>query len=170
VWTVERDESLHQRDRRGEPVGTTCFYLGACVSRSITSRIHHDCSLTLSDVEKELDVLRMFSQVPNDFQSKRSMLNVAGCNEPDDVGRTPLHYIRRNAGIILQQMWYRLGGCQLYCKCCMFLFGIDSSAVFTCIGALGTPSRTGPHWHRQLRGAQGVHPPLPMAGQKRIFC
>ena len=92
MWTVERDESLHQRDRRGEPVGTTCFYLGACVSRSITSRIYRDCSLTLSDVEKELEVLRMFPQVPVDFQSKRSMLNVTGCNEPDDVDRTPLHY------------------------------------------------------------------------------
>jgi len=40
------------------------------------------------------------------------------------------------------------------------------SAVFTCIGALGTPSRTGPHWLRQ-RGPGG--PASPMAGQKEFF-
>jgi len=73
----------------------------------------------------------MFPQVPDDFQSKRSMLNVAGCNEPDDVGRTPLHYAAMQKSH--SDKWYKESRCYkcyvrclLYCKCCTFLFGIDS--------------------------------------------
>jgi len=88
---VERDDSLHQGDGRGRTSWHHMFTYHM-EQHHVDSYIYDDCSLTLSDVEKELEVLRMFPQVPNDFQSKRSMLNVAGCNEPDDVGRTPLHY------------------------------------------------------------------------------
>jgi len=88
------------------------------------SYMYDDCKLTISDVEKELEVLRMYPQVPNDFQSKRSMLNVAGCNEPDDVGRTPLHYAAMRQ--LRPKCVCGESDCRLYCKCCMFLFGIDS--------------------------------------------
>ena len=50
---------------------------------------------------------------------------------------------------------------------CQELESDPNSAVFTCIGALGTPSRTGPHWPRQGEPT-GAQPP--MAGQKRFYC
>ena len=124
-FRVEMDDSLHQRDCRGRTSWHHMFIFSGAYHKQhhVVSYIYDDCSLTISDVEKELEVLRMFPQVPNDFQSKRSMLNVAGCNEPDDVGRTPLHY-----AAMLQSDCRKchVSDCPLYCKCCMFLFGIDS--------------------------------------------
>ena len=119
-FSVERDDSLHQRDGLGR---TSWHHMFAYDTQHHVSYIYGDCSLTTSDVEKQLEVLRMFPQVPNDFQSKRSMLNIAGCNEPDDVGRTPLHH-----AAMMQSYCDKCekNDCRLYCKCCMFLFGIDS--------------------------------------------
>ena len=122
-FRVERDDSLHQRYSRGRTSWHHMFvHTGSYDKQRDVSYIYRDCSLTISDVEKELEVLRMFPEVPDDFQSKRSMLNVAGCNEPDDVGRTPLHY-----AAMQESHCYKCHvRCPLYCKCCMFLFGIDS--------------------------------------------
>jgi len=111
-FRVERDDSLRQRDGRGR---TSWHHMFVYDEQHYLSYIYYDCSLTISDVEKELEVLRMFPQVPDDFQSKRSMLNVAGCNEPDDVGRTPLHYAA------MQQSYFGCSKCdvagsRLYCK------------------------------------------------------
>jgi len=93
-FRVEMDDSLHQRDSRGRTSWHHMFVFTSAYLKQhhVNSYIYDDYRLTISDVEKELEVLRIFPQVPDDFQSKRSMLNVAGCNEPDDVGRTPLHY------------------------------------------------------------------------------
>ena len=114
------NDSLRHRDGRGQTSWHHMFIYNPRVS---VSHVYKHYGITEADVEKELDVLRMFPKVPDDFESKRSMLNVAGCNEPDDVGRTPLHYAAMGWGCCSN---CHVDGGSLYCKCCIFFFGIDS--------------------------------------------
>jgi len=123
-FRLERDDFLHQKDGRGRTSWHHMFVFNH-VFHALTY-IYDYCSFTEIDVEKELEVLHMFPETPAGFESKRCFLKVAGCNEADDLGRTPLHYAA------MQCMFCDkccVDGCYLYCRCCIFLFGIDSWSV-----------------------------------------
>jgi len=120
-FRLERDDSFRQRDGRRRTSWHHMFIFGSLYDAR--HYIYDICHLTETDVAKELEVLRMFPEVPVNFQSKRCMLKVAGCNESDDVGRTPLHYAAMQKSDCYK---CHVEGCSLYCKCYIFLFGIDS--------------------------------------------